>query len=43
MQSPAVGRALAEEILEGSSSLDLADFRLERFADGAIFPEHAIL
>jgi sarcosine oxidase, subunit beta len=43
MQSPAVGRALAEEILEGSSSLDLADYRLERFADGAIFPEHAIL
>jgi sarcosine oxidase subunit beta len=43
MQSPVVGRALAEEILEGSSSLDLADFRLERFADGAIFPEHAIL
>jgi sarcosine oxidase, subunit beta len=43
MQSPAVGRALAEEILEGSSSLDLADYRLNRFADGAVFPEHAIL
>ena len=43
MQSPAVGRALAEEILEGSSSLDLTDYRLERFAEGAVFPEHAIL
>jgi sarcosine oxidase subunit beta len=43
MQSPAVGRALAEEILEGSSSLDLTDYRLERFAEGAVFPENAIL
>jgi sarcosine oxidase, subunit beta len=43
MQSPAVGRALAEEILEGSSSLDLTDYGLERFAKGAVFPENAIL
>jgi sarcosine oxidase subunit beta len=43
MQSPAVGRALAEEILEGSSSLDLTDYRLERFAEGAVFSENAIL
>jgi sarcosine oxidase subunit beta len=43
MQFPAVGRALAEEILEGSSSLDLSDYRLQRFADGVVFPEHAIL
>jgi sarcosine oxidase subunit beta len=43
MQSPPVGRALAEEILEGSSSLDLSDYRLERFAGGAVFPEKAIL
>jgi sarcosine oxidase subunit beta len=43
MQSPAVGRALAEEILDGESSLDLAPYRLERFADGAAFPETLVL
>jgi sarcosine oxidase subunit beta len=43
MQSPAVGRALAEEILEGASSLDLSPYRLERFAVGAIFPEELVL
>ncbi|MBD0291125.1 MAG: FAD-binding oxidoreductase [Thermoleophilia bacterium] len=43
MQSPAVGRALAEEILEGESSLDLSPYRLERFAAGAVFPETVIL
>ncbi len=34
MQSPAVGRALAQEILEGVSELDLGPFRLDRFAGG---------
>ncbi|MBA2615287.1 MAG: FAD-binding oxidoreductase [Actinobacteria bacterium] len=43
MQSPAVGRALAEEILEGESSFDLTPYRLERFAAGAVFPETVIL
>ncbi len=43
MQSPAVGRALAEEILEGESSFDLAPYRLERFASGAVFPETLVL
>jgi sarcosine oxidase subunit beta len=43
MQSPAVGRALAEEILQGSSSLDLSPYRLERFAEGADFPAELIL
>jgi len=38
MQSPAVGRAVAEEILTGSSSIDLSPYRLERFADGAAVP-----
>jgi sarcosine oxidase subunit beta len=38
MQSPAVGRAVAEEILTGSSSIDLAPYRLDRFADGASAP-----
>jgi sarcosine oxidase subunit beta len=43
MQSPAVGRALAEEILGRPSPFDLEPFRLERFADGAVFPETVIL
>ena len=43
MQSPAVGNAVAEELLEGESSLDLTPYRLERFADGAVFPEKLVL
>ena len=43
MQSPAVGRALAEEILHGTSELDLSPFRLERFAGEAVFPETLVL
>jgi sarcosine oxidase subunit beta len=43
MQSPAVGRAVAEELLEGASSLDLTPYRLERFAAGAVFPEEVVL
>jgi sarcosine oxidase, subunit beta len=43
MQSPAVGRAVAEEILNGESSLDLGPYRLERFSAGAVFPEHMVL
>jgi sarcosine oxidase subunit beta len=43
MQSPAVGRALAEEIVQGRSSLDLSPYRLERFAAGAVFPEEIVL
>jgi sarcosine oxidase subunit beta len=43
MQSPAVGRALAEEILEGASSFDLAPYRLDRFARGTVFPETVVL
>jgi len=41
MQAPAVGRALAEEILTGSSTLDLSPYRLERFAgrEGGISEE----
>jgi sarcosine oxidase, subunit beta len=38
MQSPAVGRAVAEEILTGSSSIDLSPYRLDRFAEGAATP-----
>ena len=43
MQSPAVGRALAEEILRGRSDLDLSPYRLERFAGGTTFPETLVL
>ena len=43
MQSPAVGRALAEEILGLSPSLDLAPYRLARFQSGADFPENRFL
>lgn len=43
MQSPAVGRALAEEILGLSPSLDLAPYRLERFQSDAGFAETLIL
>ena len=43
MQSPAVGRALAEEILGLSPSLDLTPYRLDRFEDDAAFPETLIL
>jgi sarcosine oxidase subunit beta len=43
MQSPAIGRAVAEEILHGSSALDLSHFRLDRFAGGAVFPETLVL
>jgi len=43
MQSPAVGRALAEEILGETPSLDLGPYRLERFESGASFPEELVL
>ena len=43
MQSPAVGRALAEEIIAGTSSLDLSPYALERFEHGATFPERLVL
>jgi sarcosine oxidase subunit beta len=43
MTSPAVGLALAQEILLGGAELDLSPYRLERFADGAIFPETLVL
>ncbi len=43
MQSPAVGKAVAEELLDGESSFDLSPYRLERFEDGAVFPEEVVL
>ena len=43
MQSPAVGVAVAEELLGGETSFDLTPYRLERFAEGAVFPEEIVL
>jgi sarcosine oxidase subunit beta len=43
MQAPAVGRIVADELLDGGSDFDLTPYRLERFADGGVFPETAIL
>jgi sarcosine oxidase subunit beta len=43
MQSPAVGRALAEEILGLTPSVDLTPYRLSRFETGSSFPEGLIL
>ncbi len=43
MQSPAVGRAVAEELLRGQSSLDLTPYRLQRFRGETVFPENLVL
>jgi sarcosine oxidase, subunit beta len=43
MQSPAVGAALAELILEGETSYDLSPFALGRFERDAVFPEELVL
>jgi sarcosine oxidase subunit beta len=43
MQSPAVGRAVAEELLLGASELDLSPYRIERFGGNDVFPETLIL
>jgi sarcosine oxidase subunit beta len=43
MQSPAVGRTVAEEVLGLTPSFDLSPYRLDRFAGGAVFPEKLVL
>jgi sarcosine oxidase, subunit beta len=43
MQSPAAGRALAELIVHGATSLDLSPYAVERFEAGAVFPETLVL
>ena len=43
MQSPAVGHAVAAELLGETPPFDLAPYRLDRFAGGAIFPETLVL
>jgi sarcosine oxidase, subunit beta len=43
MQSPAAGRAVAEEILGLGPTFDLSPYRLDRFESGASFPEQLVL
>jgi glycine/D-amino acid oxidase-like deaminating enzyme len=43
MQSPAVGDAVAAELLGEAPPFDLAPYRLERFAGDEIFPETLVL
>lgn len=43
MQAPAVGQALAEEIVHGTSSFDLSPYRVDRFGEGATSSETAVL
>jgi sarcosine oxidase subunit beta len=43
MQSPAVGRAVAEELVYGESEIDLSPYRLDRFEADATFPETLVL
>jgi len=43
MQSPAVGDAVAAELLGETPPFDLSPYRLDRFEGGAIFPETLVL
>jgi sarcosine oxidase subunit beta len=43
MQAPAVGDAVAEELLIGRSSFDLSPYRLQRFEGEIVFPETLVL
>ena len=44
MHAPAAGLVIAEEILDGAArSVDLSPFRLERFADGNLTVEKAVI
>ena len=43
MQSPAVGAAVAAELLGETPPFDLSHYRLDRFEQGAVFPETLVL
>jgi sarcosine oxidase subunit beta len=43
MQSPAVGNAVAHDLLGRDAPVDLQPYRLQRFAEGAVFPEQLVL
>src|SRR5919108_175913 len=43
MQAPAVGKAVAGELMTGESAFDLSPYRLDRFTGDAVFPETLVL
>lgn len=44
MQGPAIGRCLAELLLDGAASgIDITPFRPSRFAEGDLAPEHNVI
>ena len=43
MQAPAVGEVIAQVICGEPTSVDIAPLRFERFAKGALVPEHAVI
>ena len=43
MQAPAVGAAVAAELLGDEPPFDLSQYRLDRFSSGAVFPETLVL
>jgi sarcosine oxidase subunit beta len=44
MQGPAIGRCVAELLLDGSASgIDITPFRPSRFAEGDLAPEHNVI
>jgi sarcosine oxidase subunit beta len=44
MQGPAIGRCMAELVLEGASSgIDISPFRPSRFAEGLLVQEHNVV
>lgn len=43
MHAPAIGELVAELVVDGRTSLDLAPLRAGRFAEGDIVPEHNVI
>ena len=44
MQGPAIGRCMAELILDGATTgVDITPFRPSRFAEGAAIQEHNVI
>ncbi|HXH89524.1 MAG TPA: FAD-dependent oxidoreductase [Gaiellaceae bacterium] len=43
MQAPAVGAAVAAELLDETPPFDLTPYRLDRFSSGVVFPETLVL
>jgi sarcosine oxidase subunit beta len=43
MQGPAIGRCMAELLLDGTSAIDITPFRPSRFAEGDLAQEHNVV